>query len=131
MGKFVKGGPNPGRKFAKGVSGNPNGRPKAIVEVAAAIRKVIRDLDEKAIKTLESVMDDKKATASARVTAAAFVYEHNHGKAPQVIDLRKQLEMKDLSDDELTLIAGGATAEGAANGGNGVAAPTDNKTKPH
>ncbi len=37
---FEKGKPNPGKKFKPGQSGNPGGRSKAIVEVAAAAREI-------------------------------------------------------------------------------------------
>ena len=89
MPKFLKGGPNPG--FKKGQSGNPRGRPKAIVDVAAAkVEMFTPEHAAQARATLLAIMNDPKATASARFSAAQFVYERVHGRTAQrmgVLDL--------------------------------------------
>ena len=100
---FVKGDPNnPGRKFTRGMSGNPKGRPAAIIEVA----KAAREHTAEALETLAAIMRDKKATASARVSAAVAILERAWGKAPQTIDLRRldPNQMKEIADDELIAI---------------------------
>jgi len=112
MGKFEKGKPNPGKKFKPGQSGNSGGRPKAIVEVAAAAR----ELTLESIATLKEVMQNKKATASARVSAAVAILERGWGKAPQTINLRRDTDLGTLTDDELIAIAAGDDI--AANGGD-------------
>src|SRR5262245_58950699 len=107
MPKFEKGKPNPGRKFQPGQSGNPKGMPKAIIEVAAAARERTKE----AIETLTTIMQDKKAPPSARVTAARVLLERGWGKAPQSINIKRDpSEMGTMTDDELLAIAAGTDA---------------------
>jgi hypothetical protein len=93
--------------FKKGQSGNPGGKPKQIVEVAAAARE--RTVE--AIETLTAIMRDAKATASARVSAAVAILERGWGKAPQTVTLRRDVDFRSLSTDELFAIAAGTDAE--------------------
>jgi hypothetical protein len=125
MGKFEKGKVNPGRKFQRGQSGNPGGRPKAIVEVAAAARE--RTLE--AIETLTSIMRSPKATPAARVSAATALLDRGWGRAPQTIDLRHHADFRTLTDDELTAIAAGEIM--APNGGGNPAAAKKNSSQPN
>jgi hypothetical protein len=124
---FVKGDPNnPGRKFTRGMSGNPKGRPAAIIEVA----KAAREHTTEALETLARIMRDAKATASARVSAAAEILNRGWGKAPQTIDLRRldPGQMKEIADDELVAIIAAADEEPHAqtNGSAGaVVTPSD------
>lgn len=126
--KFEKGKPNPGKKFQKGQSGNPGGRPKMIIEVVQAAR----ERTMAAIETLERIMLDEKATHSARVTAALGLLERGWGKAASTITLKRDGDLKDLSDAELIAIASG-TAEGAAqtNGGADPSATPGDPSKPN
>ena len=127
MGKFVAGGPNPGRKFQKGQSGNPRGRPRSIIEVAAAAR----EYSTQAIATLTKIMEDEQATSSARVAAAIALLDRGCGKPAQTLDLvRREIdarEMKVLSDDELlAIIHGSEKPVATTNGGAGdTDAPPD------
>jgi hypothetical protein len=123
MGKFEKGKLNPGRKFKRGQSGNPGGRPKAIVEVATAARE--RTLE--AIETLTSIMRSTKATPAARVSAATALLDRGWGRAPQTIDLRQHADFRTLTDDELTAIAAGEIM--APNGGGDPAAAEKNSSQ--
>jgi hypothetical protein len=128
---FVKGDPNnPGRKFTRGMSGNPKGRPAAIIEVA----KAAREHTAEALETLAAIMRDKKATASARVSAAVAILERAWGKAPQTIDLRRldPNQMKEIADDELIAIIAADDEEPHAqtNGSNGAAVEEANPREP-
>jgi len=126
MPKFETGKPNPGRKFAPGQSGNPKGKAKAIIEVAAAARE--RTLE--AIETLTTIMRDKKATASARVTAANVLLERGWGKAPQSISIKRNPgEMGAMTDDELFAIAAGIDTETGS--GEDPASTSNGKGEPH
>src|SRR5262252_6226016 len=124
MPKFEKGKPNPGRKFQPGQSGNPGGKPKAIVEVAAAARERTTE----AIETLNKIMTDKDATASARVSAAVAILERGWGKAPQTVNLRRDSDLREMTDDELIAIA---TGTAGPDGGEDPAPAPNGSDKPH
>ena len=117
-----------GRPFVPGQSGNPGGKPKIIIEVVQAAR----DRTVQAIETLEKIMLDPKATGSARVSAAIAILERGWGKAPQTMTLKREGEMKDLSDAELiALAAGTAEGNGLANGSADPSATPGNPPKPN
>ena len=106
-----------------GQSGNPGGRPKAIVEVAKAAREHTLE----AIATLREIMRNNKATASARVSAAAVLLERGWGKAPQTITINNH-NLADLSDNELISIALGED-DGEATSTDGAASPPSDPNK--
>ena len=70
-----------GRRFKKGQSGNPGGRPKAIAEV----RDLARAQTEKAIEGLASIADDTKAPPAARVAAYNSLLDRGWGRPAQTI----------------------------------------------
>jgi len=72
-------------RFAPGHSGNPAGRPRETPEEFALLSK-IRSLSDKAVKALESVLDDPDAPADAKIKAANIVIERQLGKPRQEID---------------------------------------------
>jgi Family of unknown function (DUF5681) len=123
-------GPEPGKKtrFKPGQSGNPAGKPKIIIEVVQAAR----ERTVQAIETLETIMLDPKATASARVSAAVSILERGWGKPPATMTLKREGAYRDLSDDELIGLAAG-TAEGDtfSNCGADPSATPGDPSKPH
>lgn len=68
--------------FKPGQSGNPGGRPKA----DGRVKDLARSQTENAIATLVSIMEDKEATAAARVAAASVILDRGWGKATQPVD---------------------------------------------
>ncbi len=70
-----------GRRFKKGQSGNPGGRPKVIAEV----RDLAREQTDKAVKTLISIMDNSKAADAARAAAANSLLDRGWGRPAQVV----------------------------------------------
>lgn len=68
--------------FEPGKSGNPGGRPR----VDARVRDLARAQTENAIATLVNIMEDKEATAAARVGAASVILDRGWGKPAQPID---------------------------------------------
>jgi hypothetical protein len=72
-----------GRPFPKGQSGNPGGRPKEIL----AIVELARAHSPAAIRTLASIVGDKKAPPAARVAAANSILDRAYGKSPQSVQM--------------------------------------------
>lgn len=72
-----------GRPFVPGQSGNPGGMPKAVAEVRAAARQHTA----LAMETLAEVCRNRKAPASARVSAAEALLDRGWGKAVQPVDV--------------------------------------------
>lgn len=74
-------------KFAKGVSGNPGGRPKKNDDLVQAAR----DKTVAALDTLTSIMANKRAPAAARVAAAREILDRGWGRPTQDVRLEAEL----------------------------------------
>ncbi len=79
-------------QFKKGQSGNPSGRPKAVVK----LQDLARENTKEALDTLIEIMKDPKQPAAARVTAADKVLDRGYGKATQFVDTTH----REVSDEE-------------------------------
>lgn len=71
--------------FRPGQSGNPGGRPKLPPEIVE-LRALARQHTPEAVKAIIAVMGDKKAPASARVTAASEILDRGWGRAPATME---------------------------------------------
>jgi hypothetical protein len=94
--------PGPGRRFLKGQSGNPIGRPKQ----DQTITELARAYSPRAIEVLAELMNNPKATASARAMAAERLLDRAYGKPAQFSTGHAQEFRKavDMTDDELAAI---------------------------
>ena len=69
-------------RFQPGQSGNPLGRPKAVLEVV----ELARTYTPAAIARLGAIVDDDKAPPAAQVAASIALLERGWGKPVQPID---------------------------------------------
>jgi hypothetical protein len=98
-----------GKPFVKGQSGNPTGRPKAYYSATELARCACSE----AIKTLISIMRDKKASRNERANACDKLLDRGIGKPLQTasIAVGTLRDMAQLTDEELMAIASGQTLE--------------------
>jgi hypothetical protein len=68
--------------FRKGQSGNPSGRPKALIHV----QELARAHTEAAIDTLAAIMSDEKASPTARIAAANALLDRGYGKPTSIVE---------------------------------------------
>ena len=78
--------------WKKGQSGNPKGRPPAMLAKTAK-EHAIKQAD-KAFKALREIVTDKNAPHAARVSAASTILDRAYGKAPQDVTIKGQLEQQ-------------------------------------
>ena len=93
--------PGKGRRFQKGVSGNPGGRPKVIGD----IQELAGERSPEAINTLAAIMEDQKSPPAARVAAANSLLDRGYGKPTQPISQTlTKIDPTTMSDAELAAI---------------------------
>ena len=94
--------------WKKGQSGNPSGRPKAVLD----LRDLARTHTAVAVKTLLSVMRDRSAAPAARVSAATAILDRGYGRPAQTVHQQVSRHVDELSDAELIAIATGSSVPG-------------------
>jgi hypothetical protein len=105
----ARGRRGPGRPFAKGVSGNPGGRPKEAVHV----KELAREYTVQAVTTLAEIMCDPEAPAAARARSAEALLNRGWGTPESTANVNvstdpttEQLIQIILGDPELAAIIG-------------------------
>ena len=95
--------------WAKGQSGNPGGRPKALENV----RDAARENTELAIGTLREICGDSAAPHAARVSAASALLDRGWGKPMQgvaMMTVARPKTVQEMTDDELLALIEKQTA---------------------
>lgn len=91
----------PSHAFKPGQSGNPGGRPKALIPVIEAAR----EHTVAAIQTLADICRDVNAPPPARVSAASVLLDRGWGKPKQEHDINHNLPTSRATDAALLAIA--------------------------
>lgn len=95
------------KPFVKGRSGNPSGRAKKDIDLAALAQQHAR----KAIETLVDVMGSETATPAARVAAASEILDRGFGRAPQSIDMNATIGISDAFEEFVRRLVPGHDAK--------------------
>jgi hypothetical protein len=74
-----------GKPFRQGESGNPGGRPKLPPEIVE-LRALARRHTTEAVVAIIGVMNNKKAPAGARVSAASELLDRGWGRATATVE---------------------------------------------
>jgi hypothetical protein len=83
-------------------SPNPGGYTKAQHAARKDVREAAKRLTPLALKTLQRIMENPKAPASAKAQAAALALDRAWGKMPvmAVVDEQRQITVRWLGDDD-------------------------------
>ena len=86
-------------QFGPGESGNPGGRPRALVE----FRLAAREHSTQALEVLVRIMNSRKASSAARVAAVRELLDRAFGRAQQELlvegsMVKVTVDAKDLTD---------------------------------
>ena len=100
--KQEPGGPH---RWAKGVSGNPGGRPV----VSRDIKELARQYTGDAIRALVEALQDPRS----KVPAAMALLDRGYGRPEQTHTIRQITRIEDLTDEELANLAAHAERERA------------------
>jgi len=79
--------------FQKGQSGNPSGRPKGAVGLAARCREWA---DKYGLDYLFSVVADDGEGTKLRIAAAEYLIDRGYGKSPQSLTIEGNISLENI-----------------------------------
>jgi hypothetical protein len=77
--------------FVKGHSGNPGGRPKAVLPDGRSVQELAREHTETAINALVSVLISDDTPPAAIVSAASAILDRGWGRPKQEVEAGENL----------------------------------------
>src|SRR6266404_6292667 len=86
-----------GKRFPKGRSGNPGGRPR----IPDDVRELARAHTLEAVQTLVDVMRDMEAPPASRVRASECLLDRAWGKPETTATIRLPKDVRDLTTAEI------------------------------
>lgn len=96
--------------FQAGQSGNPGGRPRAVVD-GVHVPTLARSYGPEAVETLAKIMRNEEAPPNARVKAAEVLLDRGFGKAPAIIHNIGHRSPREYTDEELIAILSGQNVQ--------------------
>lgn len=98
--------------FAKGQSGNPNGRPKKLLPDGRSLSDLCKIHTDVAVMALSDILRDDGAPAAARIQAAQALLDRGWGRPAQSVELSGT--DGDPIENTLTVVFKGLPAPNAA-----------------
>jgi hypothetical protein len=81
-----------------------------VAKTLTNIRALARSHSAKAVRTLAGIMNEDRAPAAARVSAAIALLDRGWGKSKRAVEMDWRGEpMNEMTDEELMAIAAGGT----------------------
>ena len=90
-------------QFAKGVSGNPAGRPKRTQEEKDAM-EAIRSLAPLAVETLQKILENPKSSQYARLQAIDIVLNRTYGRPDAALKLETAQVSREASVERVNAL---------------------------
>lgn len=103
--KTIKKGHKPANGFKKGVSGNPNGRPKQTDAQKDALEK-IKALASDASRYIEDWLSNDAVPYSVKIKLIEIILERTYGKAESNVKIDTSVSIEESADRIRRILSG-------------------------